>query len=156
MTSGGRNLRGAAVLVGLACALVGGCEKKGPGTAEPVALVTSTFKDDTGEIQIDVGYVAGRDRDLEVVVRMQAIGLDEMDKIVADVVVDGFVLSDGSPEWSGFVAPRQPITHRVDFRLLDDAESGTLTVSVRRSRDSELLYEAPLTFVANGSVLAAE
>lgn len=144
------------LFVGLACAALGGCKKKGPGTAEPVAIVSGTFKDDTGEVKIDVGYTAGRDRDLEIVLRLNAIGLEEMDKIVADVVVDGFVLSEGSPEWSGFVPVRQPITHRVGFRLLDDADGGTLTVSVRRSRDSELLYEAPLTFVANDGVLVAE
>lgn len=143
----------AIVIVALAGAFAGGCNKKGAATAEPVALTNGTFKDDTGEIQIDVGYAPGGDRDLAVVVRMKAIGLDEMDKIVADVVVDGFVLTEGSPEWSGFVAPRQPITHRVEFRLLDDVESGTLTVSVRRSRDSELLYEAALPFAANGTVL---
>jgi hypothetical protein len=150
------SLRAIAVLVAVTGVLAGGCNKKGAGTAEPVALTNGTFKDATGEIQIDVGYAPGTDRDLAVVVRMKAIGLEEMDKIVADVVVDGFVLTQGSPEWSGFVAPRQPITHRVEFRLLDDVESGTLTVSVRRSRDSELLYETALPFVANGTVLAPE
>ena len=147
------SVRAVAVLVAV---LAGGCNKKGPATAEPVALTNGTFKDDTGEIQIDVGYTPGRDRDLSIVVRMKAIGLEEMDKIVADVVVDGFVLTQGSPEWSGFVAPRQPITHRVEFRLLDDNESGTLKVSVRRSRDSELLYETELPFVADGTVLKPE
>ena len=148
--------RAIVVLLGWFAVVVGGCNKREAGTAAPVELVSGKFKDDTGEIQIDVGYVAGRDRDVAVVVRMTTIGLEEMDKIVADVVVDGFVLVDGSPEWSGFVPPRQPITHRVRFRLLDGGDSGTLTVSVRRSRDSELLYETPLTFVANGSVLAPQ
>jgi hypothetical protein len=146
--------RAALLLVALATVPLGGCKKQDRATADPVAITSGTFKDETGEIAIDVGYVAGKDRDLQIVVNMRALGLEEMDKIVVDVVVDGFVLVEGSPEWSGFVAPRQPIEHAVRFRLLDGAADGTLTVSVRRSRDSELLYEAALPFAADGSKLA--
>ena len=140
----------------VAVALAGACRKDGTGTAPPVPISTETFKDTVGEIQIDVGYRAQSGREVEIVVNMKAIGIDEMDKIVLDVTVEGFVLVAGEPEWSGFVAPRQPIRHQVGFKLLDENEHGELLVTVRRSKDSELLYERRLPFVADGDRLAPE
>ncbi len=137
-------------------ALAGACRKDGGGTAAPVSISSESFKDTVGEIQIDVGYRAKAGREVQVVVNMKAIGIEEMDKIVLDVTVNGFVLVAGEPEWSGFVAPRQPIRHEVGFKLLDDTEHGELHVTVRRSNDSELLYERVLPFVADGDRLAHE
>lgn len=140
----------------LVVALAGACRKDGTGTAPPVSISSDTFKDTVGEIQIDVGYRPKAGREVDVVVNMKAIGIDEMDKIVLDVTVNGFVLVAGEPEWSGFVAPRQPIKHEVGFKLLDETEHGELHVTVRRSNDSELLYERVLPFVADGDRLALE
>ena len=119
-------------------------------------LTSDTFKDPTGEIRIDVGYSAKPEREVEIVARMEAIGLEEMDKIVLDIKVDNFVVLEGNPEWTGFVAPRQPIKHQARFKLLDGTDQGTLTVTVRRSNDSELLYETLLPFVANDDKLAPD
>lgn len=58
--------------------------------------------------------------------------------------------------WTGFVAPRQPIKHQARFRLLDGTDQGMLTVTVRRSNDSELLYETLVPFVAKDDKLAPD
>jgi hypothetical protein len=127
-----------------------GCRKDGAQPVAPINLVSDRIKDDTGEIEVDVGYRLAPEREVEIVVDLAAIGIEEMDKVVADIQVDGFVLVAGEPEWSGFVAPRQPITHRASFRLLDGNESGTLIVTVQRSVNSEVLFEARLGFAADG------
>lgn len=126
------------------------CRPKGAETTAPINLATDHILADGADVQVDVGYRAAPERELEIVVALKAIGIEEMDRIVVDIVTDGFVLVGGQPEWSGFVAPRIPITHRVSFRLLDGAEAGTLTVKVQRSANSEVLFEAQLRFAADG------
>lgn len=145
-----------ALVLALTAALATACQKNKQGTAAPLPLTSDTFKDATGEIRIEVGYSPKPTREVEIVARMEAIGLDEMDKIVLDIKVDNFVVLEGNPEWTGFVAPRQPIKHQARFRLLDGTDQGTLTVTVRRSNDSELLYETLLPFVAKDDALAPD
>jgi hypothetical protein len=138
------------VVLAVAALSAAACRKDGPGTAPPIQLATHHISDDTGQVQVDIGYRAEPEREVEIVVDLKAIGIEEMDKIVVDIVVDGFVLVAGEPEWSGFVAPRLPIKHHARFRLLDGNDAGTLTVTVHRSMNSEVLFEAPLPFSADG------
>lgn len=130
--------------------LVGSCTKDAPATTPPIGLASERIEDADAVVQVEVGYRALPEREVEIEVALAAVGIVEMDKLVADITVEGFVLVAGAPEWTGFVAPRFPITHRASFRLLDDATSGTLTVRVQRSIDSTVLYEAKLPFVAEG------
>lgn len=129
---------------------VAGCRNDGAQTTAPVNLASQQITDDTGAIQVDVGYRGAPEREVEIVVNLKAVGIEEMDKVVADIRVDGFVLVAGTPEWSGFVAPRQPIAHKASFRLLEGNESGTLIVTVQRSANSEVLFETRLDFAADG------
>lgn len=130
------------------------CHPKDAATAAPVALASEQIADDTGKVQVDIGYRARAQREVELVVDLRAVGIEEMDKLAVDILVDGFVLVDGEPAWSGFVAPRLPIAHRASFRLLEGRDDGTLTVTVDRSMNSESLLERRLTFTAEGDRVA--
>lgn len=130
------------------------CRKDAPTTTPPVALASERITEGDAVVQIDVGYRALPQREVEITVDLKAIGIYEMDKLVADITVEGFVHTAGEPEWSGFVAPRLPIAHRASFRLLEEQGAGTLTVRVQRSADSVSLYEATLPFVADGDRVA--
>lgn len=83
---------------------------------------------------------------VELVFRLRAVGGEEMDKLVLDLNLDQLHLVEGITEWSGFVPPRQPQTHRVSLMLVEGAEYARATVSVRRSVDSELLMQRELSF----------
>ena len=116
----------------------------------PTPLATEQIVDETKKVEVKIGYRAAPEREVEIFVNLQAIGIEEMDKLVVDITVDGFVLVGGEPEWTGFVAPRFPVKHKASFRLLEGAESGTLTVSVARSVNSEVLLTREVPFVAEG------
>lgn len=132
-----------------------GCQPKGPGTAAPIALASEQIADDTGKVQVEIGYRVLPEREVELVVDLHAVGIEEMDKLAVDIIVDGFALVEGEPAWSGFVAPRQPIVHRASFRLLDGHDDGTLTVNVDRSMNSESLLQRRLAFAAEGDRVTA-
>lgn len=135
-------------------ALLAGCRKDAPATTPPIGIATEEIALDTKKVEVKIGYRPAPEREVELVVDLKAIGIEEMDKLVVDITVDGFVLVKGEPEWSGFVAPRIPINHRASFRLLEGNESGTLKVSVQRSVDSTLLLEREVAFAADGDRLA--
>ncbi|MBC8071933.1 MAG: hypothetical protein IAG13_26635 [Deltaproteobacteria bacterium] len=136
-----------AISVLLWCA---GCRKDAPATVAPINLVEGEIVDDPAKVRVAIGYRPAPEREIELVVDLAAIGIEEMDKIVVDIVVEGFALVGGEAEWSGFVAPRFPIVHRASFRLLEGTEAGTLAVTVQRSVNSEVLFERTLAFTAEG------
>jgi hypothetical protein len=139
-------------LLSLAFALVA-C--KPAASNSPRDLATETFTDEGKTAQIDVEYRVRPGPELEVLVRLQAIGVEEMDKLVVDVVTNGFVLVEGGTQWTGFVPPRDPQKHSVVFSLLDDTSVGEIRVSVTRSRDSKLLYSDTFGFELRGSTLVS-
>jgi len=142
--------------LGLALAVgLGACGPKSQAsTVKPIAQ--GTVRDATGMFDLKVGYESRPDRQVELVLAMNAVGTTEMDKVVIDVDVEGFEVTDGSAEWSGFVPPRQPQKHRVTLRALDGEERPTATVTVRRSVDSEVLFSQELAFTVSGSSVVAD
>lgn len=124
--------------------------KKPPATTSPIELATEEIVEGDKKVKVEIGYLAAPEREVEIVVHLQAIGIEEMDKLVVDITVDGFVLVAGEPEWTGFVAPRIPIRHKASFRMLEGAEAGTLNVKVSRSDNSQVLLERALAFVGEG------
>ena len=141
---------GVALVLGL-----GACGPKAKAsTVRPIAQ--GTVRDATGMFDLKVGYEPRPDRQVELVLAMNAVGTTEMDKVVIDVDVEGFEVTDGSAEWSGFVPPRQPQKYSVTLRALDGEERPTATVTVRRSVDSEVLFSQELAFTVSGSNLVAE
>lgn len=129
--------------------------RKDTGTTSPVEVVTTQIADGDATVQLDVGYRALPEREVELVASLSAVGIVESEKLVVDVLVDGFVLVAGEPQWAGFVAPRQPIKHRTSFRMLDGHDAGALTLTVQRSRNSEVLFERRIEFTAEGDRVQA-
>jgi len=139
--------RRAVVLFGLA--LAAGCTKgpQGP-TLEPVA--TDSVQDQEATFQVDVSWRRVATREAQIVVKMTTVGIEQTDKLVVDVKSTGFVITEGVPDWMGFIRPREKYSHQVSYKLLDDEDSGRIDVSIRRSLDSTLLWSTELLFDASG------
>src|SRR5690606_40425088 len=105
---------------------------------------------------LDISYQPKPDAQIQLFLAMSSTSLDEMDKVVVDVELDGFVLVDGVTEWTGFVPPRQPQKHDLTVRAIEGNEHATLTVTVRRSVDSEVLAFRELPFRVTGTTVTPE
>jgi hypothetical protein len=140
-----------ALALAIALALVA-CQKKNDGaTAHP--LSEEQIKDGEATVRVDVSYRSVSKNEIELVVDLVAVGIEQMDKIVVDVAPDGFVVVEGVAEWSGFVPPYERHKHKVTLQPRDDAADATATVSVRRSLDSELLWQREFPFqVGSGGI----
>jgi hypothetical protein len=138
--------------MGCAAVLTSACGKEATGPTR-TPLGTDVVSDETGDFELKIEVLPKGDREVELYLGMKALGVDEMDKIYIAVDVDGFVLSEGSVEWTGFVPPRQPQSHQVTFKALDGAEQPKLTVDVFRSADSTLLLKKELAFVVEGTTV---
>lgn len=126
-----------------------GC-KKTPATRSPVTLATDTVTDPSGVVEVEIAYTPRPERQIELSFELRAIGIAEMDKIVLEVRLDGFHLVDGQIEWTGFVPPRQPQSHRLTVQAAEDVAQAQIRVSVRRSVDSTLLMEREIAFSVTG------
>ena len=142
-----------ALAVALALSTVVACKPE--GTAGPVDLSSGTASDDSGEINVDIGYLPGTGREFEVVIALNALGLEEMDKLAVDLTLEGIIVVEGGTAWSGFVPPRQPQKHSVALRLADDVDEGIALVNVTRSRDSKLLLQQEVVVTFAGGKLSA-
>lgn len=136
-------------LVRIVCAtclalIAAGCEKQQASTVTP--LDSDTISDPSGEARVEIAYQPKGSDEIEIIVKLNALGTEEMDKVVVDVAMDGFHVADGASQWQGFIPPRQPQTYRVVLGLLHESTGGTVRVSVSRSHDSFLLMHRELTF----------
>jgi hypothetical protein len=111
--------------------------------------------DGEAQVAMDFGFEPKPGREMDFVVQMKGLGTEEVDKIVVDVGVDGFILVEGVAEWNGFVAPREKHSHRVALRAQEEAEIREVTVTVRRSLDSKMLLQKTFSFaVVNERIVA--
>ena len=143
-------------VVSLALGLfVVGCAKQ-PTTPQPATLANERISDESGEMQVALAYLPKGDM-IEFSVELKGVGTQEMDKVVAEVVGEGFVYVDGEAQWSGFVPPMTKQRHQVVLRVLEDVEFATVKVTVSRSVDSHVLMQTEVPFqVSNGSVVPAQ
>jgi hypothetical protein len=134
--------RTAAVLaLVLACA----CQKAAPApTLAPAA--SDTVEDKGATFQVDVGWRSLAADEVEVVIEMAATGIEQTDNLVVDIKTYGFVITEGTPDWTGFILPRERYKHRVAYKLLEEEDQGQATVSIRRTLDSSLLWDVELLF----------
>ena len=132
-----------ALILALACAL-SACDKQETSTLR--TLERGTVSDESGQAEVNIGYQPRKDGELELVVKLSALGTEEMDKLVVEVAVDGFVVSEGEITWTGFVPPRQPQTHRVVLQAREGESYPTARVTVSRSHDSFVLMHRELSF----------
>jgi hypothetical protein len=134
----------------LALVLVAGCDK---ATATPMDLGTETVTDESGEVTVTIKALPRPDTESELQFTLKAVGTEEMDKIALDVALDEMWLVEGGAQWSGFVPPRQPQSHRVVVKPLDDAAAPRVRVTVSRFRDSEVLMLREIEFSPDGTVV---
>jgi len=135
----------------LALTLLASCDKE---TASPVDLGTETVSDETGEITVRIRALERPGTEAELRFELAAVGVEEMDKIALDVAVDEMWLVEGGAQWSGFVPPRQPQSHRVVVEPLDEATAPRVRITISRFRDSEVLMHREVRFTPEGALLA--
>ena len=143
-------LRPAVVLFALV--LVGGCNKAPQGPVlEPVT--SDSVQDEGATFQVDVSWQRVAQREAKIVVKMTTVGIEQTDSLVVDVKSNGFVITDGVPDWTGFIRPREKYTHDVSYKLLDDVDSGRIEITIRHSVDSTMLWDAELLFDASSGTI---
>lgn len=137
-----RQALAALVILALPCA----CEKA--PTAPTLTPVVSDTVDDKGAtftVEVALRNVAADE--VEIVVTMAATGIEQTDNLVVDVKTEGLVITSGTPDWTGFILPRERYKHTVAYKLLDEETSeGTATVTIRRTLDSSQLWDTALVF----------
>lgn len=140
-------LRSCIPLAVAALAVLSSCDKP---TASPVDLGTETVSDESGTVKVEVALIERPGTESELSFRLTAVGTEEMDKIALDVALDEMFLVEGGAQWSGFVPPRQPQSHRVVVKPVDNATAPRVRVTVSRFRDSEVLMSREVSFDPQG------
>ena len=132
-----------------ALAMVSSCDK--PSTSSPLDLGTETASDESGSVTVKIALLDRPGNETELSFRLEAVGLEEMDKLALDVALDEMFLVDGGAQWSGFVPVRGPQTHRVVVKPVDNATAPRVRVKVSRFRDSEVLMHREINFTPEGA-----
>lgn len=112
----------------------------------PVSVRSETVQEDKAQLAMDLSYEIKGPRKIELVLKMRVIGIEETNKLVAEVYIKGFNVDSGATRWDGFVPPRQPQTFRVALSVPDGFDTATATVSLSRSNDSYPLMREELIF----------
>lgn len=132
-------------------AIVSSCDKP---TTSPLDLGTETASDESGQVSVKFELLDRPGSETELTFRLEAVGLEEMDKLALDVALDEMWLVEGGAQWSGFVPPRGPQTHRVVVKPIDNATAPRVRVKVSRFRDSEVLAHREISFTPEGAYVA--
>lgn len=117
-----------------------------PAGGNPVSLRSETVQEDRAQLAIELLYEVKGPRKVELVLKMRVIGIEETNKLVAELYIKGFNVDSGNTRWDGFIPPRQPQTFRVALSIPDGFDTATATVSLTRSHDSFLLMREELIF----------
>jgi hypothetical protein len=115
----------------------------------PIALRSETVEEDKSQLAYELTYEPKGPRQIEIVLKMQVIGLVETNKLVAETYVRFFNVESGNLRWDGFVPPRQPQTMRLLLSLHDGVDAASATVKLSRSHDSFPLLHEELSFVVD-------
>jgi len=123
-------------------------------TASPVDLGTETAADESGKVQVEIRAMPRPGSESELRFSLKAVGTEEMDKLALDVAMDEMWLVEGGAQWSGFVPPRQPQSHRVVVKPIDGASAPRVRITVSRFRDSVVLMQREVAFTPDGQIVA--
>jgi hypothetical protein len=143
----------AAALVVFAALLACG-PKEAPGA---VTLQTTTVDDAGAPLRAEFSFLAKGKRQVDIIIKLVNSGIEESEKLVADVQIQGFDIVTGSTHWDGFVPPRQPQSHTVHLVVAEGFDQATAEITLRRSADSKMLMSEvlELTVGEDGRVHAA-
>ncbi len=117
----------------------------------PVSVFADTVDVGGASLNVDVTRETTEPRKLKITLRMRVNGMEETEKLVADVHIAGFNVDEGSTHWDGFVPPRQPQTFAVLLSVPEGIDTAKATVKLLRSRDSMLLLHEELNFAVSES-----
>lgn len=131
-----------------ALAMMSSCDKA--SSTSPLDLGAETISDGGGTVTVEIALLDRPGNESELSFRLAAVGTVEMDKIALDVAVDEMFLVEGGSQWSGFIPPRQPQSHRVVVKPVDDATAPRVRITVSRFRDSEVLMQREVHFTPEG------
>jgi len=115
----------------------------------PISLRSETVQEDKSQLAYELTYEPKGPRQVEVVLKMNVIGLVETNKLVAETYVRFFNIEAGQARWEGFVPPRQPQTMRLLLSFHDGVDAASATVMLSRSHDSLPLLREELSFVVD-------
>lgn len=148
-------LRRLAPALALGLLLSPGCAKAPPPPTMTPA-VSDTVEDGGASFEVQVSWQQVTPDEVKIVTKLSAKGIEQTDNLVVDVTSTGFVITEGSREWVGFVRPRESYKHEVAYKLLEDGEDGRLDIGIRRSMDGTPLWGHEMIFVrdAGGITLA--
>jgi hypothetical protein len=127
-----------------------------PQSAAPQTVLSEVVSDPTGRVQVDVRYNQNPPDKIELIIDLAAVGIEEMDKIAIDVTTDAFSVLEGSSQWSGFVPPRERHKHRMVLLASEDADRGSVTITMSRFHDSEVLWQDTASFAFTGTIVVAQ
>jgi len=140
-------VHGCTALAFAALTMMSSCDK---ASTSPLDLGTETVSDDTGTVTVKIALVDRPGTESELTFKLEAVGTEEMDKLALDVALDEMWLVEGGSQWSGFVPPRQPQSHSVVVKPIDEATAPRVRITVSRFRDSEVLMQHEVEFTADG------
>jgi hypothetical protein len=140
-------LLGATLALALPCA----CQKAASApTLAPI--VTDTVDDKGATFKVEVAWRNVAADEVELVIEMAATGIEQTDNLVVDVKTEGLVITEGVPDWTGFILPRERYSHKVRYKLLDEETTeASAVLTIRRTLDSSLLWNTELAFVRTDS-----
>ncbi len=120
----------------------------------PIELASDTVQEEKAQLSYTLSYEPKGARKVEIVLKMNVVGLVETNKLVAETYIRFFNVEEGNTRWEGFVPPRQPQTFRLLLSVHEGAETASATVMLSRSHDSFSLLKEELSFVvdADGTV----
>jgi len=117
----------------------------------PVPVFADTVDVGAASLNVDITHDAKEPRKLEIKLKMRVNGVEETEKLVADVHISGFNVDEGSTHWDGFILPREPQTFTVLLSVPEGVDTAKATVKLQRSRDSMLLIHEELNFAISES-----
>jgi hypothetical protein len=149
-------VRSTARLVTLAMLASTACASRPQPKAGPHTVLSEIVTDPSGSVKVEVRYDQNPPDKIALVVSLSAVGIDEMDKIAIDVTTDAFAVLEGSSQWSGFVPPRERHEHRMLLLASEDTGHGSVTVTMSRFHDSEVLWQDTASFTFTGTIVVAD
>lgn len=114
-------------------------------------LYSEVVTEGASDLSIELTYEPAGSRTAALILRLQLVGIEETDKLVAEVYLHGLNIEDGSTRWEGFVPPRQPQSYRVALSVPEGSSEATATFSLQRSHDSHVLLHRELAFAVDAS-----
>lgn len=138
------------VLARLSPLVLGGCIQIGPHAAPPAVtnVAAQAVQQGRAVITFEVGWMAVNLRQVKILVKVSNPGLVRSNTFYLDATMDGMYAAKGSARLLFNMLPRQVHDHEVDYRLVDGAQAGSVTIHVRPTHNGSPQWSHTLHFQA--------